>query len=133
MKSGSSRKYMGRGVFRFLSAGIFLLLAAGATLSQDTSGEKLRTTLSAMQGNWEQNATDKKSWGMDCSGKIKITRTLSLDEIDEDKRSITGTYTRDSNGSLDTSSTVMRALRSVSFVADRQTSPPPPSLASEPA
>ena len=64
-----------------------------------------------MQGSWEQSETQNKSWGMDCSGKIQLTRTVSLDQIDEDKGTLMGTYTREANGRLDTSSTIARALR----------------------
>ena len=92
--------FSGRGILCFLSAGIFSLLTVGVVVGQQASQpeEKLTHVLQGMQGNWEQNGTESKSWGMDCSGTIKITRTLWLNTIDEARHSITGTYTREANG-----------------------------------
>jgi hypothetical protein len=114
MRSKTSCQITSRGrMFRLLSVGIFSLLAVGAVVGQEVgrTEQKLKSTLQAMQGNWEQNASESKSWGMDCSGTIKITRTLWLNGIDEERHSITGTYTREANGRLNTSSTIARALR----------------------
>lgn len=113
MRSRQSRCILSvKGTRYLLSAGIFSLVAVGIVVAQDANGsdEKLRRALQTMQGSWEQNTSQSKSWGMDCAGTIKITRILSLNEIDEARHVVSGSYTREATGRMETSNAIARGL-----------------------